>query len=110
PRTLGTTTVLTISQRVAPSPIDASSSSVGTPTKSSRQIDDVIGMIMIVSTMIAVKTVDSTLSSPFAKIGNQPRKLLRNGCTCWALKGASTKIPQSPMTTLGTAASISMSV
>ena len=45
---------------------------------------------MIVSTMIAEKTVDSTLSSPFAKIGIQPRKLLRNGCTCCALNGAST--------------------
>ena len=62
PRTDGTTTVCTISQRVAPRPTAPSSSSVGTPTKSSRQIDDVIGMIMIVRTSIAEKTVDSTLS------------------------------------------------
>ena len=80
----GTTTVRTISQRVAPSPTAPSSSSPGRSTKSSRQIDDVIGMIMIVSTSIAANTVDSTLSAPFAKIGIQPRKLLRNGCTCCA--------------------------
>ena len=67
-----------------------SSSSSGTPMKSSRQIDEVIGMIMIVRTIIALNTVDSILSSPFAKIGSQPRMLLMNGCTCCALNGAST--------------------
>ena len=110
PRTVGMTTVFTISQRVAPRPIAPSSSSVGTPTKSSRQIDDVIGMIMIVSTIIAVNTVDSTLSPPWAKIGIQPKSAPKNGWTCCASNGASTKMPQSPITTLGTAASISISV
>ena len=61
----------TISQRVAPSPIDPSSSSSGTPRNSSRQIDDVIGSVMIVSTRIAVNTVDSVCGSP-PKIGIQP--------------------------------------
>ena len=110
PRTVGTTTVFTISQRVAPSPSDASSSSSGTPRKSSRQIEEVIGMVMIVSTTIAVKTVDSTLSCPCAKIGIQPRVSPRNGCTCCASNGASTKIPHRPTTTDGTAASMSISV
>ena len=58
--------------------------------KSSRQIDEVIGMIMIVRTIIALKTVDSTLSSPFAKIGSQPSTALIAGCTCCALNGART--------------------
>ena len=79
PRTDGITTVFTISQRVAPSPTAPSSSSVGTPRKSSRQIDEVIGMIMIVSTSIAVNTVDSTLSPPCAKIGIHPSALPKNG-------------------------------
>ena len=80
PRTDGTMTRLTISQRVAPSPIAPSSSSLGTPRKSSRQIEEVIGIVMIVSTRIAANTVDSTLSWPFAKIGIQPSTLLIQGC------------------------------
>ena len=79
PRTDGTTTVFTISHRVAPSPIDPSSSSDGTPMKSSRQIDDVIGIVMIVSTMIAVNTVDSVCGSP-PKIGIQPSTAWIAGC------------------------------
>src|SRR3954470_472319 len=110
PRTVGMMTVRTISQRVAPRPMDASSRSSGTPRNSSRQIEVVIGMVMIVSTMIAVKTVDSTLSWPPLKIGIQPRKLLRNGSTRCASNGGSTKMPHSPTTTLGTAASISTRV
>ena len=46
----------TISHLVAPRPIDASLTSRGTVTKSSRQIDEVIGIIMIVSTTIAWRT------------------------------------------------------
>ena len=74
PRTDGTITVLDHlpARRAEPDRRPPRAPS-GTPMKSSRQIDDVIGMIMIVSTMIAVKTVDSILSWPCAKIGIQPR-------------------------------------
>ena len=73
PRTYGTTTPRTISQRVAPSPIDASfERRAGRSTKSSRQIDEVIGMIMIVSTTIAVARLDSAAASP-PKNGIQPK-------------------------------------
>ncbi len=79
-------------------------------TKSSRQIDDVIGMIMIVSTTIAVKTVDSTCCGRRRRSGSS-----RSSCSGTARRAArrtapSTKMPQSPITTLGTAASISISV
>ena len=71
PFTYGTTTPRTISQRVAPSPSEASLTSRGTLTKSSRQIDDVIGMIMIVSTTIAGST-PACCGVP-AKSGIQPK-------------------------------------
>src|SRR5262249_10336126 len=45
-----------IAPRVAPSASAPCSSSSGTPTKSSRQTLDVIGMTMIVSTRIATRT------------------------------------------------------
>ena len=57
--------------------------------KSSRQMDDVIGIVMIVSTMIAVNTVDSVCGSP-PKIGIQPRTEWMAGATWLASNGAST--------------------
>ena len=71
PRTYGTTTPRTISQRVAPSPTDASLMSRGTLTKSSRQIEEVIGIIMIVSTTIAT-SIPVCDGSPL-KSGIQPK-------------------------------------
>jgi hypothetical protein len=108
PFTDGMTTPFTISQRVAPSASEPSSRSLGTPMKSSRQIAELIGMIMIVSTSIAGKTPDG-LAGPL-KRGSHPSTSIRNGSMCCDTKGAITKIPQRPMTTLGTAASISISV
>ena len=69
PRVYGRTTPRTISQRVAPRANAPSSSSRGTARKSSRQIAEVIGMVMIVSTTIAVKTL---LSVGVPKIGMNP--------------------------------------
>ena len=45
---------------------------------------------MIVRTIIAVNTVDSVLSPPWAKIGIQPKTEPSRGCTCCASNGAST--------------------
>src|SRR5215218_6166931 len=95
------TTSRTISHRVAPRAIAPSSRSSGTLRKSSRQIEEVIGTIMIVSTRIAVSCpLPFCVGSP-AKIGIQPK---------WsATKGPRTRIPHSPRTTEGIAASISTS-
>ncbi len=77
----------TISQRVAPSASAPSSRSCGTARKSSRQTAEVIGTIMIVSTMIAVKTL---LSVGVPKSGMKPSTRWRKGSTLWAMSGAST--------------------
>src|SRR4051812_45098405 len=107
PFTYGSATLRTISQRVAASATDASLTSRGTLSRSSRQIDDVIGTIMIVSTTIATRT--PACEGEPEKNGSQPSQSSRNGSICARMNGPSTKIPQSPTTTLGTAASISTS-
>ena len=58
PRAYGKTTPRTISQRVVPSASAPSFSSRGTPRKSSREMLETIGRIMIVRTTIAVKTLE----------------------------------------------------
>jgi hypothetical protein len=68
----------------------------------------VIGTIMIVSTRIAGKRPDGLGAPP--KNGTKPKALASAGSTCRATHGAITRIPQRPTTTLGTAASISISV
>ena len=74
----------------------------GTLAKSSRQIDEVIGIAMIVSTTIATSTPDCC-GVP-AKSGIQPNLWCRNGSMWTRMNGPRTKIPHRPMTTLGTAA------
>ena len=107
PLTYGTITPRTVSQRVAPSPIEASFTSFGTLTKSSWQIDDVIGIIIIARTTIAMST-PACCGVP-VKNGVQPRNDWKNGSISVRMKGPRTKMPQRPTTTLGTAASIEIS-
>ena len=71
PRTDGTTTLRTISQRVAPRPIAASLSCGSTLMNSSRQIDEMIGVAMIASTIIAMKTLSAD-GGGVPKIGMNP--------------------------------------
>ena len=71
PLTCGTITVRTISQRVAPSPIDASLTSCGTLRKSSRQTEEMIGSAIIVRTTIAMSIPLCDGVPP--KIGIQPK-------------------------------------
>ena len=84
----GSTTPRTISQRVEPSAIAPSSRSVGTLRKSSRQMADVIGTAMIVSTRIAGSIPDG-LVGPL-KIGRKPRPLSSAGSTLPCTHGART--------------------
>ena len=75
---------------------------------SSRQIAEVIGMIMIVSTS-AAGSIPACDGSP-EKSGHQPRKLCSHGSSVSRTHGPKTRMPQSPRTTLGIAASSSTSV
>ena len=67
-----------------------------------------IGRIMIVRTMIAVKMF-GTVRVGGPKSGMKPSAEWRAGSTWSRRTGASTRIPQRPMTTLGIAASVSTS-
>ena len=62
---------------------------------------------MIVRTRIAGSSPKMDGSPP--KSGTNPNVRFRNGSTWSATTGPMTRMPQSPMTTLGTAASISTS-
>ena len=90
------------SQRVDPRAIDPSIRSRGVREKSSRQIAEVIGMIMIVRTS-AAGSIPACDGSP-EKRGHQPRKLWRKGSSVSRTHGPKTRIPQRPRTTLGIAA------
>jgi hypothetical protein len=107
-RAYGKTTPRTTSQRVAPRASAPSFSSAGTLTKSSRQILETIGMIMIVRIRIAANMFDPTVGLVL-KMGTQPRVPWIAGPSVPVMKGPSTRIPQSPSTTLGIAASSSTS-
>src|SRR6476646_6009423 len=96
------------SPRVDPSAIAPSIRSRGVRENSSRQIAEVIGMIMIVSTS-AAGSIPACDGSP-EKSGHQPRKLCSHGSSVSRTQGPKTRMPQSPRTTLGTAASSSTSV
>ena len=76
---------------------------------SSRQIADVIGMIMIVSMSEAG---GSPPGGEPEKIGRKPRWSVSamNGSRCSATQGPKTRMPQRPSTTLGIAASSSIIV
>ena len=101
------TTPLTISQRVAPSASAPSSSSRGTLRNSSRQTLATIGTTMIASTSPAMK-MPLDCGVPL-KSGMKPSVSCSHGSRWFAANGPSTRIPQSPSTTLGTAASVSTS-
>ncbi len=106
PRAYGKVTPRTISQRVVPSASAPSLSSRGTPRKSSRLMLETIGRIMIASTTIAVKMLEP-LDDGSPKSGMNPRVSWSAGSTWSRSTGPRTRMPQSPMTTLGTAASVS---
>ena len=108
PRAYGKTTPRTISQRVVPSASAPSLRSRGTPRKSSREMLETIGRIMIVSTTIAVKTLEPVVDGG-PKSGMKPSALWSAGSTWSRSIGPSTRIPHRPMTTLGIAASVSTS-
>ena len=93
------------SHRVEPSAIAPSMRSRGVRAKSSRQMADVIGMIMIVSTS-AAGSMPACDGSP-EKIGRKPSVLSSHGSRCSATQGPKTRMPQRPSTTLGIAASSS---
>ena len=93
------------SQRVEPSARAPSVSSFGTRRNSSRQIEDVIGMIMIVSTSAAGR-IPACDGSP-EKIGRKPATSCSHGSRWSRTHGPSTRMPHSPRTTLGIAASSS---
>ena len=101
----GIATLRIASQRVEPRASEPSERSRGTRLNSSRQIAEVIGMIMIVSTSAAGSTPDWD-GSP-EKIGRKPNQLWSHGSRCCATQGPKTRMPQSPSTTLGIAASSS---
>src|SRR5262249_22163733 len=81
----------------------------GTWTKRSRLIDAVIGTIMIVRTSTAVNIVLPEKGA-VAKNGSQPNAELSQGPSWSCTTGPSTRMPQSPSTTLGIAAGISTRV
>ena len=99
------TTPRTISQRVEPSASAASSCSGGTLTKSSRQTPAMIGTAMIARITPATKIPLAPGCPP--NNGMKPRVLWSHGSTWSARNGPSTRMPQSPRTTVGIAASIS---
>src|SRR2546427_11961609 len=80
----------------------------GTWPNRSRLIDAVIGTIMIVSTSTAVNIVLPEIGR-LAKKGVQPNAEFNQGPNWSWTTGPSTRMPQSPGTTLGIAASISTS-
>jgi hypothetical protein len=68
---------------------------------------EMIGRIMIVRTTIAVKMLEPVLAGPNS--GMNPSAEWSAGITSERSTGPSTMIPQSPITTLGIAASVSTS-
>ena len=108
PRAYGNTTPRTISQRVVPSASAPSFSSDGTPRKSSRLMLETIGRIMIASTTIAVKTLAPD-DEGGPNSGIHPSPECSHGSTWVRSTGPSTRMPHRPMSTLGTAASVSTS-
>ena len=94
------------SQRVEPSASAPSVRSCGTRMKSSRQIADVIGMIMIVRTSAAGR-MPACEGVP-EKTGSSPSGVSWIQGSRWSrTHGPKTRIPQRPSTTLGIAASSS---
>jgi hypothetical protein len=83
-------------------------SSFGTPRKSSRQRLEMIGTIMIVRIRIAANTLEPT-GGGGPKIGRKPSAPCSAGPSVLTMNGPRTRIPQSPRTTVGTAASSSTS-
>jgi len=82
--------------------------SAGTCEKRSRQIDDVIGVIMIVRIRTAANMLLPTAGREL-KNGVQPNAPFSHGPNWLTMTGSSTRIPQRPSTTLGIAANISTS-
>ena len=105
---VGRTTPRTTSQRVAPRALAPSCISRGTARKRSREIEAMIGMIMIVRIRLAVKTLAPVVCGG-PKSGMKPSVSCSQGSMCDWTKGARTRIPQKPRMTLGIAASISTS-
>ena len=90
------------SQRVEPRASAPSVRSLGTRMKSSRQIADVIGMIMIVRTSAAGR-IPACDGSP-EKTGRKPSTSFSQGSRWSRTHGPKTRMPQRPRTTLGMAA------
>ncbi len=102
---VGRTTLAIISQRVDPKANIASRSSCGTARITSLEIAVMVGRIIIAKTRLAVRTPIPS-DGPW-KRGRKPRLFSKNWPGPTLNQGASTKRPQRPKTTLGTAASSS---
>ena len=107
-RVAGNVTPRIISQRVVPSASAPSSRSAGTCMKSSRQMLATIGTTMIVRISPAVNR-PVPVASDAPKMPMNPSLRCSHGSRWFARNGPRTRIPQRPRTTLGIAASISIS-
>jgi hypothetical protein len=105
-RAYGSTALTATSQRVAPRPNIASRWLFGTELSTSREIETIVGRIMIARITPAAPRPTPKLG-PWKK-GSQPSVAMSQESTVSRRNGLSTKMPHSPITTLGIAASSSI--
>src|ERR1700723_3317329 len=105
-RALRSTPIRSISQRVAPSASTASRWFTGTARITSLLIELITGKIMIARITLAVNIPTPKFGATKRPV--QPRYFSNTGPTWSRIIGTSTKIPHSPYTTLGIAASNSV--